>query len=398
MRASVWIGPELLAGAERPVDHGAVGRAPQLRPHERAALAGLDVLELDDLEDVPSTSMWFPFLNWLVEITESKASRAPRVYPLAPVATVEDDLALAERAARAAAAVALARCGDAVRAEAKDAPTDVVSEVDRAAEAAAVEIICTARPHDGIVGEEGARREGERTWVIDALDGTLNYLLGLRGWCAAVALETENGALVSAVCDPVAEELFSAAAGRGARLNGRPLVASPGRHRSTRPRSPPSCTSPSASSRASSPRSRACWRAPAASGSPAPARWSSPTSPPAACTAGSSPPPTAGTGSPARCWSRRPAGSRPASRPTPSGASPRPTRASPARCRPSQRSEARRERRAPLGASCLSSIAYWSAYQGEKSIGAYVTSKSWVVGHVRDQSYGRHGLNGFTRP
>ena len=134
------------------------------------------------------------------------------------------DLDVAERAARAAARVALDAQGEVVGAEAKDAPTDLVSEVDRAAEAAAVAVIRAARPADGLLGEEGTRREGRRTWVIDALDGTLNYLLGLRGWCAAVALE----GVASAVCDPVAGELFSAAAGKGARLNGRPLHVSPG--------------------------------------------------------------------------------------------------------------------------------------------------------------------------
>jgi myo-inositol-1(or 4)-monophosphatase len=134
------------------------------------------------------------------------------------------DVEVAEAAARAAAQVALDALGEAVQAEAKDAPTDVVSEVDRAAEAAALAIITRERPGDGYRGEEGARREGERTWVIDALDGTLNYLLGLRGWCAAVALE----GVASAVYDPVANELFSAAAGHGAYLGGEPLHAAPG--------------------------------------------------------------------------------------------------------------------------------------------------------------------------
>jgi myo-inositol-1(or 4)-monophosphatase len=134
------------------------------------------------------------------------------------------DLEVAEQAARAAARVALDARGEVVRAEVKDAPTDVVSEVDRAAEAAAIAIIASERPDDGFLGEEGAAKEGERTWVIDALDGTLNYLLGLRGRCAAVALD----GIASAVCDPVSEELFSAARGDGTRLNGAPIVAPAG--------------------------------------------------------------------------------------------------------------------------------------------------------------------------
>ena len=135
------------------------------------------------------------------------------------------DRELAAAAAKAAAGVALERRGDAGTVHAKDAPTDVVSEVDRAAERAAVELIARERPGDGYLGEEGSERAARagRMWVIDALDGTMNYLRGLNGWCAAVALEDERGALAAAVCDPVREELFTAARGEGAAGNGAPL-------------------------------------------------------------------------------------------------------------------------------------------------------------------------------
>lgn len=138
------------------------------------------------------------------------------------------DRGVAEAAARAAAAVALARRGAVVGVAAKDAPTDVVSEVDEAAEAAAVAVIAAHRPDDGYLGEEGAERAGARTWVIDALDGTMNYLLGLNGWCAAVALEDDHGPAAAAVCDPVNDELFAAARGDGAALNGATLRVAPG--------------------------------------------------------------------------------------------------------------------------------------------------------------------------
>ena len=101
----------------------------------------------------------------------------------------------------------------------------MVSDVDREAEADADALLAAERPGDGIRGEEGARRPGEREWVLDALDGTLNYVQGLPGWCAAVALEGPEGTLAAAVYDPVREELFSAAAGRGARLNGAPIAS-----------------------------------------------------------------------------------------------------------------------------------------------------------------------------
>ena len=130
------------------------------------------------------------------------------------------DREVAAAAASAAAAVALERRGEAVGVASKDAPTDVVSEVDRAAEAAAVAVIARERPEDGYLGEEGAERPGARTWVIDALDGTMNYLLGLNGWCAAVALEDDHGPLAAAVHDPLNDELFTAARGEGAACNG----------------------------------------------------------------------------------------------------------------------------------------------------------------------------------
>jgi myo-inositol-1(or 4)-monophosphatase len=128
------------------------------------------------------------------------------------------DRELAEEAVRLAGGIALRRAGETVGAAAKDAPTDVVSEVDREAEAAIAALIAAERPEDGIEGEEGTTRPGERRWVIDALDGTLNYVNGLPGWCAAVALE----GVAAAVYDPVRDELFTS--GDGARLNGRPIA------------------------------------------------------------------------------------------------------------------------------------------------------------------------------
>lgn len=134
------------------------------------------------------------------------------------------DRELAAAAATAAARIALARQDGPLKVDAKLAPTDVVSEVDREAEAAAIALIAAERPADGYLGEEGASRPGERTWIVDALDGTLNYLQGLAGWCAAVALEDERGPLVAAVCDPVRGELFTAARGEGAACNGAPIA------------------------------------------------------------------------------------------------------------------------------------------------------------------------------
>jgi myo-inositol-1(or 4)-monophosphatase len=132
------------------------------------------------------------------------------------------DRALAERLVRVAGGIALEMRGGAV--EVKRAATDVVTEADRRAEAAMLELLRVERPADGVLGEEGAAvAGGERRWLLDPVDGTLNYARGLPAWCAAACVVDAAGPLAGAVFDPVAGELFSAARGEGATLNGTPL-------------------------------------------------------------------------------------------------------------------------------------------------------------------------------
>jgi myo-inositol-1(or 4)-monophosphatase len=125
------------------------------------------------------------------------------------------DRELAERLVRAAGAIALDLRGGA--AQLKGAATDVVTEADRRAEAAMVDLLRAERPADGVLGEEGAAviGGGERRWLLDPVDGTLNYARGLPAWCAAACLVDGGGPVASAVFDPVAGELFSAARGEG---------------------------------------------------------------------------------------------------------------------------------------------------------------------------------------
>jgi myo-inositol-1(or 4)-monophosphatase len=143
------------------------------------------------------------------------------------------DLALAEQAARRAGGLLAARFGDpASGVETKSSATDLVSDADRAAEEAILELLRTERPDDGLLSEEGgdgahagpgppASGDGERRWVVDPLDGTTNFLYGLPAWCVSVALEDADGGLVGVVHDPLAGETFTAERGRGCRLNGR---------------------------------------------------------------------------------------------------------------------------------------------------------------------------------
>ncbi|MGE4425945.1 MAG: inositol monophosphatase [Solirubrobacteraceae bacterium] len=129
-------------------------------------------------------------------------------------------LAVAEEAARAAATELTARAGDiaALRIDTKSSATDPVSEADVAAEQAIRRVLAERVPDDAIMGEEGEDTAGTsgRRWIVDPLDGTVNYLYGTPQWCVSVACE----GLVGVVYDPSREELFAATLGGPATLNG----------------------------------------------------------------------------------------------------------------------------------------------------------------------------------
>jgi myo-inositol-1(or 4)-monophosphatase len=139
-------------------------------------------------------------------------------------------LEVADAAARSAGAVLVERFGGPrVDVRAKSTPTDLVSEADVAAEGALRECLGRLRPDDAVLGEEGGDT-GEGTsglrWVVDPLDGTVNFLFGIPHWCVSVACEDGDGALVGVVHDPLRGETFSAERGRAAMLDGAPIAAS----------------------------------------------------------------------------------------------------------------------------------------------------------------------------
>jgi myo-inositol-1(or 4)-monophosphatase len=134
------------------------------------------------------------------------------------------DRELAERAVRAGGAEALRLAGGALDVWRKSSAADLVSASDRASEAAIVELLAAERPGDAIVGEEGAAvGSGARRWLVDGLDGTINFLRAIPQWCVAVVLEEAGEPLACAVLDPSRDELFSAARGEGAHRDGTPL-------------------------------------------------------------------------------------------------------------------------------------------------------------------------------
>lgn len=106
----------------------------------------------------------------------------------------------------------------------KTSVSDVVSAADHAAEELVVRRLAELRPDDGLVGEEGAARPGERTWYIDPVDGTYNFLSGLPYWCSAVGLVDADGPLLGAVYYPARDELWVGGRDRPTTLNGQPVT------------------------------------------------------------------------------------------------------------------------------------------------------------------------------
>ncbi|MEW6581971.1 MAG: inositol monophosphatase family protein [Actinomycetota bacterium] len=134
-----------------------------------------------------------------------------------------DLLDLARRAAVAAGDRLLERFGGpASGLDSKTSRTDLVSDADRESEELILAMLRAERPDDGIVAEEGGSGEDRSgvTWVVDPLDGTINFLWGLPQWSVTLACRDRDGLLVGVVHDPSRRETFWASRGGGAYLNG----------------------------------------------------------------------------------------------------------------------------------------------------------------------------------
>jgi myo-inositol-1(or 4)-monophosphatase len=112
--------------------------------------------------------------------------------------------------------------------EAKSTPTDLVSDADRASEELILEMIRSQRPEDGILAEEGGGEPSESglRWVVDPLDGTVNFLFRLPEWSVSIAVEDEDGTRVAVTHIPNRDETFTAVRRAGAALNGAPISVS----------------------------------------------------------------------------------------------------------------------------------------------------------------------------
>lgn len=129
-------------------------------------------------------------------------------------------------AARRAGELLLERFGGpATGVGSKSTPTDLVSDADLASEELLREIIQRAHPDDGILGEEGESTSSAsgRTWVLDPLDATVNFLFKIPWWAISIAVRDAEGDLVGVIHNPVMNETFAAVRGGGATMNEVPI-------------------------------------------------------------------------------------------------------------------------------------------------------------------------------
>jgi myo-inositol-1(or 4)-monophosphatase len=140
-------------------------------------------------------------------------------------ASEEQLLAVARDAAEAGAAELRRRFGERARGvRSKSTPTDLVSDADLAAEHAIRSVLAERRPGDAILAEEGGESEGgEVRWVVDPLDGTINYLLRIPAFAVSIGCEDAAGAIAGVVLDPSRDECFAATRSGEPTLNGEPL-------------------------------------------------------------------------------------------------------------------------------------------------------------------------------
>jgi myo-inositol-1(or 4)-monophosphatase len=118
--------------------------------------------------------------------------------------------------------------GPSVNVQSKSSPTDLVSEADHAAERLIRERLLAARPDDGLLGEEGSDVVGTTgvRWIVDPLDGTINFLFGIPDWGVSIACEDADGTLAGVVYDPMRDELWSAVRDGPPLLDGHEIEAS----------------------------------------------------------------------------------------------------------------------------------------------------------------------------
>jgi myo-inositol-1(or 4)-monophosphatase len=144
-----------------------------------------------------------------------------------------NDLDLAVAAAEAGAAVVRRYFGERLEPDLKRR-NDPVTVADRESERAIIDLIRLERPDDRILAEESGLDEHDRPaampasrrWIVDPLDGTVNFVHGIPQVSVSIALYEDDRPLVAVILDVIREEAFTAELGRGAKLNGNPIAVS----------------------------------------------------------------------------------------------------------------------------------------------------------------------------
>ncbi|WP_395659940.1 inositol monophosphatase family protein [Nocardioides sp.] len=139
--------------------------------------------------------------------------------------SLAEDAALASRLVHAAGSLAHRMRTEGLSTQTKTSVSDVVTAADHAAERLVVETLAAERPDDGVLGEEGTAHEGRsgRTWVVDPVDGTYNFVAGLDWWCSAVALTDGDRLVLGAVHHPATGRTFVGGPDLPTTVDGRPL-------------------------------------------------------------------------------------------------------------------------------------------------------------------------------
>ncbi|MFC7497340.1 MULTISPECIES: inositol monophosphatase family protein [unclassified Nocardioides] len=135
------------------------------------------------------------------------------------------DAALAARLVREAGELAHRMRAEGLEPDTKTSISDVVTAADHAAERQVVETLAAERPDDGVLGEEGASRTGTsgRTWIIDPVDGTYNFVAGMDWWCSALALTDGDELVLGAVHHAATGRTFVGGPGLPTTVDGVPL-------------------------------------------------------------------------------------------------------------------------------------------------------------------------------
>lgn len=154
-------------------------------------------------------------------MSELRSSGSPSAATVDP-----GDVALAGELVRAAGALALRMRADGLATEQKTSVSDVVTAADRAAERLILDRLAAERPDDGVLGEEGTDVGGTsgRTWVVDPVDGTYNFVSGLTWWCSALALTDGDDVVLGAIYHPQDDVLYVGGPDLPSTRNGVPMA------------------------------------------------------------------------------------------------------------------------------------------------------------------------------